>query len=105
MTERLIQLSAGIHSMEGASNFHFELFGNDLAVKNSYNEHKGIEAIRFYLMCKYGWLPSSVRSMSLEDLKFAMAEEMHGWTMPSEAKGAYPYPEFSIDGKPAKILE
>ena len=31
-------------------------------------------------------LPKDARSMSFEDLHFLMSEEMHGWTLPEEAK-------------------
>lgn len=98
MTNWQYQLSAGIHSLDGARNFHLELFGNTLASDNKYSEHKGIDAIRYFLMQKHNWLPNAVRSMSLDDLNFAISEEMRHWTVPKEAHEAYPLPNINTSG-------
>lgn len=45
----------------------------------------GIEAIDYYLVRKFSWKPSDVRSMSAEDKRFALTEEMKGFTYPKEA--------------------
>lgn len=46
----------------------------------------GIDAVRYFLMQKYHWLPSVLNGMSNTDLVFAMSEEMAGWTLPEAAK-------------------
>lgn len=105
MTTQQFELAAKLHNLDGASNFHLELYGNDLAKKNGYKEHQGIDAIQFYLMQKHNWLPSAVRSMSLDDLKFAIAEDKNGWTIPAEARGAYPVGEVTISDVNINIRE
>lgn len=55
-------------------------FGDHLAQREGYKEHKGLSAIHFYLVGKYRWPPSLVRSLNQEDLQFLLDEEMHGWT-------------------------
>ena len=62
------------------------VYGDVIADREEYKELTGFEAIQFYLMTKYGWLPSQVKSMSLEDLRFCMAEEMHGFVLPKECR-------------------
>jgi len=60
-------------------------FGDDLAKRNNYKAHTGIEAVHFYLIQKHGWLPSVVRAMTAEDMRFVLSEEMHDWTLPADA--------------------
>jgi len=60
-------------------------FGDCIATREKYKHYDGIEAVSFYVVQKYHWLPSQVRSMNWEDLKFLLAEEMHGWNIPKEA--------------------
>lgn len=76
--------------------FHLEIFGNELAAQEGYEHHKGMDPVRFFLMNKYSWTPSQVKSMSNEDLEFAIAEDKHGWTAPKESRGAYPLPDVKI---------
>ena len=90
LNRELTQASARIHYYDGAMNFNLQLFGNELAVREGYKVYDGLDAIRFYLMKKYCWLPRDVKAMSFEDLRFAMAEEMHGWTIPLDARDSYP---------------
>lgn len=70
------------------ANAHLEMFlkyfGNDLAKKMRYKSLKGLDAIYFYLIERYHWAPGYVRSLSGEELRFLLTEEMHGWTLPSE---------------------
>lgn len=54
-----------------------ERFGDWLAKKEGYGELDGLEAIQFHLMEKHHWLPSQIKSMSHEDLRFAMTKELH----------------------------
>ncbi len=67
-----------------------EICGNHLAKKERYRSHTGLDAVRFYLVNKYHWLPSQVDAMSFKDLRFVMEETlketMEGWTPPKEAR-------------------
>ena len=58
------------------------LFGNDLANREKYHDLTGIDAIHFYLVQKHNWLPSVVKSMTYEDIRFAMTVEMQDWKPP-----------------------
>lgn len=49
--------------------------GQKLAKREGYNNLDGIEAVQFYLMHKFHWLPSQVKSMSTDDLTFCLEEE------------------------------
>ena len=72
-----------LHEAIGKQAAMLERFGDYLAKVKNYREHDGIEAIRYHLMQKHGWLPSEVRSLSTDDLQFAISEEMSGWTVNS----------------------
>lgn len=71
--------------VNGMSEYNLRVFGNTLAEREGYQAHEGIEAVHFYLCTTYGWVPSVVRSLSLDDMMFLLAEEMHDWKMPSDA--------------------
>ena len=66
---------------EANANLEYTLivFGDHLA-------HSGIDAVHFYICQTYHYLPSQVRSMSVDDLRFLLAEKMYDWTLPTEAK-------------------
>ena len=49
--------------------------GDKLAEREGYSTHSGIDAVLYYLMQKHHWMPSQVRSMTLNDLHFAVSEE------------------------------
>ena len=85
MSQQLNETRLRLHSAQGHLNYSLEMFGDDLAKREGYRGHTGIEAIQFYLVHKFGWLPGDVRAMSLEDVRFVMTEEMEGWTMPKDA--------------------
>ena len=74
------------HKGEGELNAMLDAFGEDLAKKMGYQHLNGIEAIHLYLIQKHHWLPSVVRSLSYEDLQFALHEEMQGWTLPEDLR-------------------
>lgn len=59
-----------------------EIFGDGLAKKNKWKNLDGLDAVRYYLMQKHHWTPSQLRDMSGDDLRFALHEEMQGWTVP-----------------------
>ena len=75
-----------VHALIGELNYHLELFGDYIAKREGYRQYEGVDALRFYLMQKHHWLPRDVRSLSYDDLEFALAEERHGWTIDSEPK-------------------
>ncbi len=64
-----------IHEMEGVLNYYLELFGDHIAEREGYRNLDGMEAIHFYLIHKFGWLPRDVKSMSLEDVKLVLSQE------------------------------
>ena len=101
--ERGYRLEANVRYVDGALNFHLSVFGDALAKREGYKENKGLDALRYYLMRKHDWLPRDVKAMSIDDLRFALSEEMHGWTLPKAARHAYPeaelYDPFSEKGK------
>lgn len=66
--------------------YGLRVFGDHLAEANGYEAHTGLDAVHFYLCVKYGWLPSVVRAMSMEDLRFMLEEEMSDWRMPLRAQ-------------------
>lgn len=67
---------------EAELTYNLHCFGDHLAAQEKYKVHKGLDAVRYYLMLKHGWLPAQVRNMSHEDLRLAMEEDMEGWTVP-----------------------
>ena len=71
-----------LHTTKGNLNYLLEVFGDELAKRQKYKSRDGMEAIWFYLVEKYHWLPSTVRAMHPEDIRFLLDDEMHGWTAP-----------------------
>ncbi|MGD1472049.1 hypothetical protein ACP6H4_22290 [Vibrio harveyi] len=65
--------------------FSLDVFGDFLAEREGYKSLKGMDAVYFYLVHKFHWLPSVVKSMTINDLRFVLSEERHGWTMPKDA--------------------
>lgn len=60
-------------------------FGDEIAKRQEYLKHKGLDALHFYLVEKYHWLPCHVKSLSDNDLKFLFVEEMQGWHLSEDA--------------------
>jgi len=50
-------------------------FGDKLAAREGYKELSGLNAVYYYLIQKHHWLPSQVKSLSVEDLAFCLEEE------------------------------
>lgn len=65
--------------------YHLHVFGDELSARYKYKSVSGIEAVDYHLMQKYHWLPSQIRAMTAEDKRFALSEEMQGWTLPKAA--------------------
>ena len=80
------QITRKLRTTEGEMAFHLDVFGDHLAKREGYHDHKGVDALRYFLMQKHHWLPSQVRSLSWDDLRFALEEEMAGWTLPKDAR-------------------
>jgi len=76
-----------IREIEGGLMYHIDCFGDHLAKREKYKSLDGIEAVHYYLVQKYNWMPAQVRALNFEDLKFLLTEEMHNWTLPQEARG------------------
>lgn len=66
--------------------YSLHVFGDYLAEREGYKTVSDIDAVRYYLIQKHNWLPYQVKSMSDEDIRFCLTEEMHGWVLPPEAK-------------------
>jgi hypothetical protein len=69
---------------------YLEFFGDELAKRYGYKAHEGMDAIHYYLVEKYKWLPGHVRSLSDDDLLFLLEEEMDGWALPADLRGLFP---------------
>lgn len=76
-----------LYDAEAKLNYVLAVFGDHIAEREGFTDVDGVEAIHLYLVTKHHWLPSQVRAMSLEDLRFVLAVEMQGWTLPTEACG------------------
>lgn len=74
-----------LYEAEAGLNYALAVFGDYIAKREKYKEVEGMEAVYFYLVTKYHWLPSQVHGMSYEDLRFVLSEEMSGWTLPRVA--------------------
>jgi hypothetical protein len=78
-----------LHSAEGEQAFHLAVFGDFIAEREKYTENSGLDAIRYYLIQKFHWLPSQVNGLSYNDIHFILSEEMSGWTLPKDAMKVY----------------
>jgi hypothetical protein len=90
MDKEINQTRLDIHVLSGKLAFHLECFGEELARRKKYKKHTGMDAIHFHLVEKYHWLPSQVKALNADDLRFLMEEEMAGWTLPVEARDLKP---------------
>lgn len=75
-----------LYDAEAGLNYSLDVFGDSLAEREGYTSVDGMEAIHLYLVRKYHWLPRDVRSMTLEDIRFVLTEELADWTLPPEAR-------------------
>ncbi|WP_425628278.1 hypothetical protein [Vibrio neptunius] len=74
-----------LHKTTAELDYSLDVFGDELAKRQGYKELDGIDAIHFYLIHKFSWLPSVVKSMSYDDIRFVLSEEMSGWVLPNAA--------------------
>jgi hypothetical protein len=77
-----------LHAVGGNLSYALEVFGDALAKREGYRdpELQGMEAVYFFLIQKFHWLPKDVRAMSAAEIRFVLKEEMHGWVMPKAAR-------------------
>lgn len=74
-----------LHDASGKLNYALEVFGFHLAKQKGWKDIDGMEAVHYYLIQKYHWLPRDVRAMTPDDIRLALHEEMQGWTLPKAA--------------------
>lgn len=86
--EKLYKATRQVRMFNGELHFHLDVFGDHLAKKYQYKEHSGIDAVWYFLVEKHHWTPATVRALNTDDLRFLLAEEMSGWTLPAEAMQA-----------------
>jgi hypothetical protein len=67
-------------------NYSLRVFGDHLAQTHGFKVHRGLDAVCYYVIQKYNWLPRDVRTMSSEDLRFLLEEEMSDWILPPESR-------------------
>ena len=84
MDDKRYRTLKGLYGTEGSLDLHLHLFGDELAKREGYRGLDGFEAIYFYLITKFSWLPRDVRSMSREDIRLVLHQEMEGWTLSQE---------------------
>lgn len=84
LKKKYYQSVKNIHRSEGDMMSIIECFGDFLAKREKYKKLSGMEAIYYYLIQKYKWMPSQVRALNFEDLHLLMTEEMVNWDLPEE---------------------
>lgn len=75
-----------LYQADGDLNYSLAVFGDYIAKRERYKANRDMDAIRYYLVHKFSWLPAQVKAMSLEDISFALAEELEGWVLPESAR-------------------
>ncbi|KQP40000.1 hypothetical protein ASF44_07990 [Pseudorhodoferax sp. Leaf274] len=75
-----------MHTTRGNLNYLLEVFGFELAKRAGWQDIDGMDAVHLHLINKHHWLPRDVRSMTEDDLRLALHEEMQGWTLPTAAR-------------------
>ena len=79
-------VTSRLHTSIGELNFHLDVFGDHNATREGYKSVTGLDAVHYYLVQKHHWLVRDVKSMSMDDLRFALTEELAGWSVPPEAR-------------------
>lgn len=75
-----------LHQAEGNLSYTLSVFGDYLSEKYGYKDLYNMDAIYFHIVKTHNWLPRDVRSMTPEDLRLILSQEMAGWTLPAEAR-------------------
>jgi len=87
VTQEMNGIRKRLHDAQGNMAYILEVFGDDLAKREGYKDLDGMDAIHFYLIHKFNWLPRDVMSMSAEHIRFVLSQELAGWTLPQDARG------------------
>lgn len=74
--ESMTDVRQELANAQAALHVHLETFGDLLAKRKGWTNVSGIEAVQYFLMQKHHWLPAQVKSLSWDDLQFAMSEEL-----------------------------
>jgi hypothetical protein len=85
-----LEVRAKAHLAASAIAFNLECFGDELARRMHYKEHAGMDAVYFYLVEKYRWLPSQVKSLHPGELWWLLREEKSGWVAPGLGRPTAP---------------
>ena len=85
-TESHYEVKKRLYDATAGLDYCLDVFGDELAEREGYKGLDGMEAIHFFLIHKFGWLPKDVRSMSNEDLRFVLSQEIADWTLPKAAR-------------------
>lgn len=86
ISKELYKIRKKASIIDGEWKYILICFGDEIAKRQEYIKHRGLDALHFYLIEKYHWLPCHVMSLSDNDLKFLFSEEMQGWHLPEDAK-------------------
>ncbi len=88
MSKERYEILKRLHEAESGLAYALAVFGDTLAKREKYKDNglSGMDAIHFYLIHKFHWLPKEVKAMSAEDIRFVLSEEMDGWVMPKTAR-------------------
>ena len=79
MSSDLGEIRKGLHEAQAGLNWAFEEFGNYLAKREGYKNLDGIDAIHCYTIQKFSSLPRDVRSMTYDDLRFVLSQQIEEW--------------------------
>jgi hypothetical protein len=58
MSNKRYKVIKELHVNEGIVMYHIECFGDYLAKREGYKSLDGIDAIHYYLIQKYSWMPA-----------------------------------------------
>lgn len=87
MTRERYQIRWKLQHTIAEMNYLLECFGDYLAQENDYPKGiDGFDAVYLYLANKHHWTIEQCRSMSKEDIRLVLSEEMKGWTVPLDAR-------------------
>ena len=80
------EILKGLYKTHGDLAYLLAVFGDHLAKREKYKGLRDMDAVHYYIITKFKWLPRDVRSMSYDDLRLVLTEEMEGWVAPEEAR-------------------
>ena len=85
MSNKRFKAMKKLRAAEGGLMYSIDCFGDHLAEREGYKSLDGIDAVHYYIVQQYNWMPAKVRALNFEDLHFLLKEEMHDWKLPQEA--------------------